>query len=139
MAHADVSSYVSKTNLASLKTEVDKIDLDKLKTVPVDLAKLSNVVKNDVVKKSEYNKLVTKVDNIDTTGFVLKTTCDTTCDLEKKISNAEKKIPKSSDLAKKADLNAKITGIENKIPTIIFITFRDFLMFYQIFLSPQVK
>ena len=140
MAHVDVSSYASKTNLASLKTEVDKIDLDKLKTVPVDLAKLSNVVKNDVVKKSEYNKLVTEVDNIDTTGFVLKTTCDTDkSDLEKKISNAEKKIPKSSDLAKKADLNAKITGIENKIPTIIFIIFRDFLMFYQIFLSPQVK
>ena len=140
MAHVDVSSYASKTNLASLKTEVDKIDLDKLKTVPVDLAKLSNVVKNDVVKKSEYNKLVTEVDNIDTTGFVLKTTCDTDkSDLEKKITNAEKKIPKSSDLAKKADLNAKITGIENKIPTIIFIIFRDFLMFYQIFLSPQVK
>ena len=49
--HVDVSSFVSKTNLASLKTEVDKIDADKLKTVPVDLAKLSNVVKNDVVKK----------------------------------------------------------------------------------------
>ena len=61
-----------KLNLASLKTEVDKIDADKLKTVPVDLAKLSNVVKSDVVKKTEYNKLVTKVDNIDTTNFVKK-------------------------------------------------------------------
>ena len=60
-----------------MKTEVDKIDVDKLKTVPVDLAKLSNVVKNDVVKKTEYDKLVTKVDNIDTTGFVLKTKYDT--------------------------------------------------------------
>ena len=49
--HVDVISFVSKTNLASLKTEVDKIDADKLKTVPVDLAKSSNVVKNDVVKK----------------------------------------------------------------------------------------
>ena len=48
--HVDVISFVSKTNLASLKTEVDKIDADKLKTVPVDLAKSSNVVKNDVVK-----------------------------------------------------------------------------------------
>ena len=63
-----VSRFALKSNLASLKTKVDKIDADKLKTVPVDLAKLSNVVKNDVVKKIEYNKLVTKVDNIDTTN-----------------------------------------------------------------------
>ena len=61
-----------KTNLASLKTEVDKLDIHKLTPVPNDLAKLSNVVKNDVVKKTEYNKLVTKVDHVDTTGFVLK-------------------------------------------------------------------
>ena len=53
--HGDVSSFASKTNLASLKIEVDEIDAGKLKTVPVDLAKLSNVVKNDVVKKTEYN------------------------------------------------------------------------------------
>ena len=65
VSHVDVSSFALKSNLASLKTEVDKIDADKLKTVPVDLAKLSNAVKNDVVKKTEYNKLVTKVDNID--------------------------------------------------------------------------
>ena len=85
VTHADVSSFASKTNLASLKTELDKIDVDKLKTVSVDLAKLSNVVKNDVVKKTEYNKLVTKVDNIDTTGFVLKTKYENDgADLEKK-------------------------------------------------------
>ena len=66
------------------------------------LTKLSNVVKNDVVKKTEYDKLVSKVDNIDTTGFVLKTTYDTDkSDLEKKISDAAKKIPDTSDLAKK--------------------------------------
>ena len=70
VSHADVRSFALKSNLASLKTEVDKMDADKLKTVPVDLAKLSNVVKNDVVKKTEYHKLVTKVDNIDTTNFV---------------------------------------------------------------------
>ena len=70
----DVSSFALKSNLASLKTEVDKIDADKLKTVPLDLAKLSNVVKNDVIKKTEYNKLVTQVDNIDTTNFVSRTT-----------------------------------------------------------------
>ena len=73
VSHVDVSSFALKSNLVSLKTEVDKIDADKLKTVPVDLTKLSSVVKNDVVKKTEYNKLVTKVDNIDTTNFVKKT------------------------------------------------------------------
>ena len=51
VTHVDVSSFASKTNLASLKTEIDKIDPDKLKSVPVDVAKLSNVVKNDVAKK----------------------------------------------------------------------------------------
>ena len=76
--------------------------MQKLTPVPDDLAKLSNVVKNDVVKKTEYNKLVTKVDNVDTTGFVLKTTYNTDkSDLEKKISDAERKIPNSSDPAKK--------------------------------------
>ena len=58
--HVDVNSFALKSNLACLKTEVDKINANKLKTVPVDLAKLSNVVKNDVIKKTEYNKLVTK-------------------------------------------------------------------------------
>ena len=70
ISHVDVSSFALKLNLANLKTEVDKLDIDKLTPVPNDLAKLSNVVKNDVVKKTEYNKLVTKVDNIDTTNFV---------------------------------------------------------------------
>ena len=92
VAHVDVSSFASKTNLASLKTEVDKVDVDKLKTVPADLDRLSNVVKNDVVKITEYDKLVAKVDNIDTTGVVLKTKYDT----DK--SDLEKKIPVTSDL-----------------------------------------
>ena len=52
ITHVDASSYATKTNLAALKTEVDKIDTDKLKTVPADLAKLSNVVKNETVKKN---------------------------------------------------------------------------------------
>ena len=72
MTHVDVSSFASKINLASLKTEVNKIDADKLKTVPVDLAKLSNVVKNEVVKKTDYNSLKTKVDSIDATNFLFK-------------------------------------------------------------------
>ena len=53
--HVDVSSYATKTNLAALKTEVDKIDIDKLKTVPDDFAKLSNVVKNEVVKRTDFS------------------------------------------------------------------------------------
>ena len=59
-----------KLNLVSLKAEVDRLDIDKLAPVPVDLTKLSDVVKNDVVKKTVYDKLVAKVNNIDTTGFV---------------------------------------------------------------------
>ena len=55
ITHVDVSSFASKTNLAALKTEVDKIDADKLKTTPADLAKLTNAIENDVVKKTDYN------------------------------------------------------------------------------------
>ena len=77
MTHIDISNLALKSNLASLKTEVDKIDVDKLKAVPVDLSKLSNVVKNDVVKKTVYDKLVTKVNNFGITRFVLKTKYDT--------------------------------------------------------------
>ena len=77
ISHVDTSSFALKTNLANLKTEVDKLDIDKLVPVPVDLSKLSDVVKNDVVKKTEYDKLVAKIDNIDTSGFVLKTKYDT--------------------------------------------------------------
>ena len=119
VTHLDVSSFALKTNLANLKTEVDKIDITKLTPVPNDLAKFSNVVKNDVVKKTEYNKLVIKVNDIDTTGFVLKTKYDTDkSDLKKKIRDAEKKIPNTSGLVKKTDYSSKITEIEGKIPSI---------------------
>ena len=69
VTHVDTSSFALKTNLASLKTEVDKLDIDKLVSVSVDLSKLSDVVKNDVAKKTVYDKLVGKVDNIDTSDF----------------------------------------------------------------------
>ena len=72
IAHIDTSSFALKSNLASLKTEVDKLDIDKLVPVPVDLSRLSDVVKNDVVKKYIYDKLVAKVNSIDTSVFVLK-------------------------------------------------------------------
>ena len=91
----DTSSFALNTNLASLKTEVDKLDIDRLVPVPVDLSKLSNVVKNDIVKKAMYDKLVEKVNNIDNSGFVLKTKYQT----DK--SELEKKITDTSDLVKK--------------------------------------
>ena len=89
----DTSKLSAKSDLASLKVEADKIDVDKLKTVSVDLSKLRNVVNNDVVKKTTvYDTLVAKVNNIDTSGFVIKTKYDTDkSDLGKKISDADKK------------------------------------------------
>ena len=100
--HVHVSSFALKSNLANLKTEVDKLYIDKLAPVFVNLSKLSDEVKNYIVKKTDYDKLVENVDNIDTTGFVLKTTYDAdNSDLEKKISGRDKKIPDTSNLAKK--------------------------------------
>ena len=116
ISHIDVSSYAIKSNLASLKTEVDKLHIDKLTPVPNDLAKLSNVVKSDVVKKTEYDKLVTKVDNINTTNFVSKTKYEIDgSDFEDKISKIDKKILDVSDLVKKY----ASTAVENKIPHVI--------------------
>ena len=65
ISHVDTLSFALKTNLANLKTEVDQLGINKLVPAPVDLSKLSNVVKNDVVKKDVYDKLVAKVDNTD--------------------------------------------------------------------------
>ena len=76
ITHVDTSHFALKTNLASLKTEVHKLDIHKLVPVPVDLRKLSDVVKNDVVKKTEYDELAAKVNDIGTSGFVLKTKYD---------------------------------------------------------------
>ena len=127
ITHVDVSSFASKTNLAVLKIEVDKIDADKLKTTPADLAKLTNAIENDLVKKTDYNTKVTSieaqiagrtkntVDNladitklkaIDTNSFVTRTkfSADTNV-LEYKIDGVEKKIPDISGLATKTSLN----------------------------------
>ena len=96
VTHVDTSSFAPRTNLGNLKTEVDKLDIDKLAPVPVDLSKLSDVVKNDVVKKDVYDKLVAKVNNIDTSDFVLTT------EYNNDKTELEKKIPDVTDL------NAKI-------------------------------
>ena len=108
ITHVDTSSSALKTNLANLKTEVDKLDSDKLVPVPVDLSKLSAVVKNDVVKKDAYDKLAGKVNNIDTGDLVLKTNYQT----DK--TELENKIPDVSDFVK----IAKLTEFENKIPDV---------------------
>ena len=122
MTHVDTSNFALRTNLACLKTEADKLHIVKLASVPVDLSKLSDVVKNDVVKKSEYDELVAKVNSIDTSDFVLKTKYQTDkTELEKKIphyntqiAEIEGKIPDISNLVTKAAL----TAVENKIPDV---------------------
>ena len=102
--------------MSNLKSEVDKLDIDNLVSVPVDLSKLSDVVKNDAVKKEVYDKLVTKVNNIDTGGFVLKTKDDT----DK--SKLENKIPDTSGLVKITNHDARIADIEGKIPDVTNLT-----------------
>ena len=77
ISHVDTSSFALKTILASLKTELDKLDIAKLVHVPVDLSNLNDFVKSDVVKKTTYDKLVAKVNSIDTSAFVLKAKYDT--------------------------------------------------------------
>ena len=126
VTHVDVSSFATKTNLAALKAEVHKIDTDKFKTVPDDLAKLSNVVKNEVVKKTAYNTLKNKVDAIDTSKFVSRTKFTTdTNSLDDKIDKVEKKIPDISGLATKSSVTRLITEqkdytdkVKKKIPDI---------------------
>ena len=114
ITHVDTCSYALKTNLAVLKTEVDNIDTGKLKTVPNDLAKLSNVVKNDVVKNTEYNTLKNKVDAIDTSGFVTRTKFTPDANyLDDKIDKIEKKIPDISELATKSTVTRLITEQED--------------------------
>ena len=108
--HVNVSSFALKSKLASLKTEADKLDIDKLVPFPVDLSKLSDLVKNDVVKNIEYNKLVTKVDTIYTPNFIKKSKYEKKdgSDLEDKINKIDKKIPDSAALVKKRILILKL-------------------------------
>ena len=103
ITHIDTSSFVLKTNLANLKTEIDKLDIDKLVPVPTDLSKLSNVVKNDVVKKTDYNTKVADIEGKtpDVSNLAAKTA----------LTAVENKIPDASSLVTKTAL----TTVENKI------------------------
>ena len=95
ITHVDVSSYASKTNLAALKTEVDKIDTDELKAVSDDLAKLNNVVKNEVIKKTDFSA----------DDYVKKTKFSGDINsLDDKIDKVEKKIPDVSSLETKRNV-----------------------------------
>ena len=145
ITHVDISSFASKTSLAALKTEVDKIEADKLKTTPADLAKLTNAIEHDVVKKTDHNTKVTSieaqivgltkntVDNladikklkaVDTNSFVNKTKFSADINtLDDKIDGVEKQ-PNISGLATKTSLNdylktstfnSKVTEVESKI------------------------
>ena len=126
ITHIDASGFASKTNLAALKTEVDKIDTDKLKTVPNDLAKLKNVVKNDVVKKTDYNALKSKIDGINVSKYYGRTKYETDGKaFYDKIDVVEKKIPVLTDFVTTARFNHEknslataLTAVENKIPDV---------------------
>ena len=101
-------TFALKANLASLKTELDELDIAKLASAPVDLSKLSDAVKSHVVKKAVDDKLAAKVNNIATSAFVLKTKYQT----DK--TGLEKRFPDMADFVKKA----KFTELENKIPDV---------------------
>ena len=106
MAHTDVCSFAGRTNLAALKTEVEKIDVDKSKTVPDDLAKFSNVVKNEVVKKTDFS-----ADNYVT---ITKFSTDTNA-LDDKIDKVDKKFPDVSGLATKSSVTILVRDLDDKI------------------------
>ena len=109
ITHTDVSSFASKTNLAALKTEVDKIDTDKLKTVPDDLAKLTNVVKNETAKKTDFSA----DDYVKKTKFSANTNA-----LDDKIDKVDKKIPDVSNLVSKSSVTVLIRDLNGRIDKI---------------------
>ena len=110
ITHVDVSGFENKTNLAALKTEVDKIDIDKLKTAPVDLAKLTNAVENDLVKKTVYNTKVTSIEG--QLAGITKNTIDNSVDITKR------KAIDTNRFALKTKLGSDVTTLENKIDTV---------------------
>ena len=113
ITHVDVSSFASKTNLAVLKTEVDKIDTDKLKTAPTDLAKLTNAIENYVVKKTDYSTKITSIEA--TITGLSKNTVDNLADITKlKAIDINSFVTRTKFLADTNALDDKIDGVEKK-------------------------
>ena len=113
IAHVGVSSFASKTNLAALKTEVDKIDTDKLKTAPTDLAQLTNAIENDVVKKIDYNIKVTSIET--QIAGLTKNTADNLADITKlKAIDTNSFVTRTKFSADTNALDDKIDGVEKK-------------------------
>ena len=111
ITHVDVSTFVSKTNLTALKTEVDKIDTDKLKTTPVDLAKLTNAIENDVVKKTDYNAKVTSIEA--QIAGLTKNTVDNLADITRlKAIDTNSFVTRTKFSADTNALDDKIDGVE---------------------------
>ena len=111
ITHVDVSSFTNKTNLAALKTEVDKRDADKLKTTPVDLAKLTNAVEHDVVKKTDYNTKVTSIEA--QIAGLTKNTVDNLADITKlKAVDTDSFVTRTKFSADTNALDDKIDGVE---------------------------
>ena len=152
ISHVYTSSFALKSNLASLKTGVEKLDIDKLKNVPtnlitlkskvdklvidklapfsVDLSKLSNIVKNEVVKKTDCNAKIKNIEDKipDTTNVATKTILNTNINEVKveipsisglettsALTDVENKIPNVSNLVKKTNYDTKVNEIEKKI------------------------
>ena len=110
ITHVHVSSFASKTNLAALKTEVDKIDADKLKTAPTDVAKLTNAIENDVVKKTDYSTKVTSIEA--QIAGLTKNTVDNLADITKL------KAIDTNSFVLKTKLASDVATLENKIDTV---------------------
>ena len=111
ITHVDVSSFASKTNLAAFKTEIDKIDADKLKTTSIDLDRLSNLVKNDIVKKTDYNAKVTSIEG--QIARVTKNTLDNLADITKlKATDTNSFVIRIEFSADTNALDDKIDGVE---------------------------
>ena len=141
ITHVDTNSFALKTNLSALKTEVDKLDIPKLGTLPTDVAKLSNKVANDLVENNDFNSLKTKVDNNETDNDNLETKVDNNhltaetsinnlktkfddihvtkyvkkSDCDTKVDNLELKIPDVSGKSNTSEFNSKVSELENKI------------------------
>ena len=111
ISHIDTSSFALKTNLANLKTEVDKLDIDKLKPLPDDVSKLSNVVTNEVVKKTDYNTKITEIENKipDTSNLATKAA----------LTTVKNEIPDTSSLVKRLIIILK--SLKEKVKFLILV------------------